>query len=80
MDILKTLGIGLFLIGLVVLTVGPMFMMFEDKDEDKEVPLGIGLGYGAMMLGMALLLVKAYQDRVVAAAEEAGDPDMQRKN
>ena len=27
MDILKTLGIGLFLIGLVVLTVGPMFMM-----------------------------------------------------
>ncbi|MDP6627030.1 MAG: hypothetical protein QGG50_03935 [Methanopyri archaeon] len=75
MDILKTLGIGLFLIGLVVLTVGPMFMMLEDK----EVPLGISLGYWAMMLGMALLLIKAYQDRVVAAAEEAGDEDMQRK-
>ncbi len=76
MDILKTLGIGLFLIGLVVLTVGPMFMMFEDK----EVPPSISMGYFSLMAGMLLLLVKAYQDRVVAAAEEADDKDMQRKN
>ena len=76
MDILKTLGIGLFLIGLVVLIVGPMFMLFEDP----EVPLGISIGYFSLMAGMLLLLVKAYQDRVVAAAEEADDEDMQRKN
>ncbi len=76
MDTLQALGTGLFLIGLVVLIILPTYLNFQDSDKH----VGISLGNLAIVSGMALLLVKAYQDRLVADAEEAGDEDMQRKN
>lgn len=63
MDIIKWIGIGLFLVGIIVITSYSLYPIYNENVEESTILSGVSVSVALMIVGSIILILKFSVER-----------------